>query len=1074
MTLKTSLVIGGDAQDAIAALIGFENRLKSAEEKARKLGNAQEEMGQKANKASGLAQAGYVNLGRQASDVAVMLQGGANIGAIIGTQSSQIIDAFQMIAMSSNNTQGKFAKFANFLSGPWGIAATVATSVAVTLAGALWDNRDAADANSDALSKVQLASDGLASAQSVLAQVFDLTTGKMKNQNKELLFNIQLQALKLKGEAATAQQDADKAIGDAGSLSTFSFERGFGGMPVINRDLKRSKAAEQLLLGVKSGKIDPVTASQRGDKLNLDGTGIDQAGFQKAIRDLLTAKSTSSTADRLLETLRTKTVDPTFLKPQKGTTPKKGSGNAAARAAEFAEDTAAKIAGIKDEFSDLPSAVEKSNAALRKLNDIASDIEGKKGPNYDKMRADIELARKAIDDSLNKPFNDFLEKARAGEQIDRLLVQGKYDQAEALQIILGLEEKQKPLDDAKLQTVLATVEAERRRSAVLRDQREIISAQVDAVYDMRGALQQTVANALRGRFSLGSILSSGVNSYIDIVSKKTVEAMFGSTLRKLEEEASGQSSLTKASDAMAAELGKTGTAAKDLATSFREAISTIKGTSPTSSAGGNDVPADPDEIIVTGPRPVQMAGDTADLALNIIRRPIEKLIGVQLPNEMIEGAKKLLGTLEKGLPNVLGTALIGGTIGQTAFGNSKGAALGGAVGGIVGKEVGKAIGKGLKGIGGAVAGPLGSVAGALIGAGLGKLMSGVKTGTATVGNSSGRGQVTGTGGNSQSRVSAARGLASGALSALDQIVEQLSGQLGDFAGSIGIRNKKFVVDTTGAGKTKGAGVQKFATEAEAQQALLADMIADGAVKGVSNAVQRALSGSGDVEQRLKEALKVQDLELAIGGIGAALSKEFRTFERAAADRLRIAKEYGFDIVKVEEQNAKERIKLSDKLLASQIGSLQDLISDMTTGSLFEGSAVDRRKALLDQIAGARSEVDAGTEGAADKLANLLDQLNAVSKEAFATTGTFAADRASILDEARGAIAKANERITAAQAATDPALATTNAALNENNDQNARMIAGLQAIDQRLTTIMNATGGGSSLSYLAALAKTSSR
>lgn len=1065
MTLKTSLVIGGDAQDAIAALIGFEQRLAKAETAARKLASANDDVGTKADKGSRQAQAGYVNLGRQVQDVAVQLQGGANIGTIVAQQGGQIADAVAQMG-------GRFKGLAGFIAGPFGALLTVGIGVAINLADSLWKSAAAADANADALSKVQLASDGLASAQSVLAQVFDLTTGKMKSQNKELLFNIQLQALKLKGEAASAQKDADKAIGDAGSLSTFSLERGFGGMPVINRDLKRSNAAERLLLGVKSGKIDPVTASQQGDKLNLDGTGIDQAGFQKAIRDLLTAQSTSSTADKLLATLRTKTVDPSFLKPKADKKPKKVA-DKSAREREFAEDTAAKIAGIKDEFSDLPSAVEKSNAALRKLNDIASDIEGKKGPNYDKMRGDIAGAKDAIQSSLTRPFNDYLEKAREGEQIDRLLVQGKEDQADALQVILGLEERMGPLTDAQLQNVLATVEADRRRSAVLRDQREIISAQVDAVYDMRGALQQTVADAIRGRFSFGNILSSAANSYVDILSKKTVEALFGDTLRKLEEEASGQSTLKKASDAMAGELAKTGTAAKDLATSFREAISTIKGTSPTPSTG-SDAPADPDEIVVTGRRPAEVDGKTGNLMVSMADQ-LARQVGIKLPTPFVDAAKKMLGKLETGLPSILGTALVGASVGQAAFGNSKGAGLGGAIGGVVGKEVGKMAGKAIGGALGKLGGPIGSILGSVLGAGLGKLVSGVKTGTATVGNSSGRGQVTGTGGNSASRVSAARGLASGALSALDQIVAQLNGELGDFSGSIGIRNKKYVVDTTGAGKTKGAGVQKFATEAEAQQALLADMIADGAVKGVSSAVQRALSGSGDVEQRLKEALKVQDLELAIGGIGAALDKEFRTFERQAAERVRIAKQYGFDVIKVEEQNAKDRLKLSEKLLAEQIGSLQDLINDMTSGSLFEGSSVDRRKLLLDQIAGARAQVDAGTEGAADKLANLLDQLNSVSKEAFATTGTFAADRASILDEARGAIAKANERITAAQSASDPALSTTNAALDENNAQNAQMIAALGLNNALLQQFLKGgylAGGGSG--YLAALAGTSSK
>ena len=68
----------------------------------------------------------------------------------------------------------------------------------------------------------------------------------------------------------------------------------------------------------------------------------------------------------------------------------------------------------------------------------------------------------------------------------------------------------------------------------------------------------------------------------------------------------------------------------------------------------------------------------------------------------------------------------------------------------------------------------------------------------------------------------------------------------------------------------------------------------------------------------------------------------------------------------------------------------------------------------------------------------------MSREVYGTTGGFAADREAILDQARAAIAQANADIVAAQTqASDPALAQTNAALDENNDQNARIISALE-------------------------------
>lgn len=135
-----------------------------------------------------------------------------------------------------------------------------------------------------------------------------------------------------------------------------------------------------------------------------------------------------------------------------------------------------------------------------------------------------------------------------------------------------------------------------------------------------------------------------------------------------------------------------------------------------------------------------------------------------------------------------------------------------------------------------------------------------------------------------------------------------------------MRNKKYVVDPSGQGKTKGSGVQKFATEQEASAALLADLIADGAVKGVSEAVQKALRSSPDVQQAVNEAMKVQEVEMAIGGLGAQLSKAFKDLEKQAQERLRVARQYGFDVVAIEQKNAEDRLKLSEQLLQQQVGS----------------------------------------------------------------------------------------------------------------------------------------------------------
>lgn len=171
------------------------------------------------------------------------------------------------------------------------------------------------------------------------------------------------------------------------------------------------------------------------------------------------------------------------------------------------------------------------------------------------------------------------------------------------------------------------------------------------------------------------------------------------------------------------------------------------------------------------------------------------------------------------------------------------------------------------------------------------------------------------------------------------------------------------------------------------------------------------------------------------------------------------------------------MKLTDQLLKTQVGSLQSLIDEMTQGSLFEGSALDKITALNTAIAKAKTDLDNGVEGAGDTLSGLYQQRLAASKDAYGTTSGYAADRTATLDEARAAIAKANARIVQGAAASDPALATTNAALattndalDENNDQNARMLAAIQENTALLASVIAGRADfGSRLSDLKQLA-----
>ena len=427
--------------------------------------------------------------------------------------------------------------------------------------------------------------------------------------------------------------------------------------------------------------------------------------------------------------------------------------------------------------------------------------------------------------------------------------------------------------------------------------------------------------------------------------------------------------------------------------------------------------------------------------------------------------KKLLGQVTGKLDSIFGGS------GASGFAATAGKAFAGAGQGVIAGSVLKGLGIKSSSTGSAIGGAIGSAlpipGGALIGGIIGGLLGGLfkkpKTGSATIGNVDGSADVTGTSGNSSGQKQIATGLGNAVSSSLSSIVNALGAELGTFSVSIGKRDKKFTVDPSGKGRTKGSGVLKFSDEGEAQAAAIRDALADGAVTGLSAAVQRALKSSTDIDKAVNTALKVQAVEELIGGFGATAAKAFRAFEKQAADRLKIATQYGFDLVKLEEINGKQRVALFDQVLEAQTGSLKQLLASINGGALFEGSAVDKRNALQAQVDKLRIDSAAGVEGANDKLAQALSDLVSASKDAYGTGAGYAADRSNVTSIAQQIINQATAEVKAAQQAAQDAVPakidTTNALLNEGNNQTAQLLAAYNLNTQSLGSVLSRVVGG---------------
>ncbi len=411
-----------------------------------------------------------------------------------------------------------------------------------------------------------------------------------------------------------------------------------------------------------------------------------------------------------------------------------------------------------------------------------------------------------------------------------------------------------------------------------------------------------------------------------------------------------------------------------------------------------------------------------------------------------------------------------------------GAEFGGKIGNGVTKALGLKSSKTGGQIGGAIGslipqlGPFGPIIGGVIGSLVGGLFKKSKTGSAAVVSQDGSYAAGSAVGNSVEFRNQASGLASTVSSGLQNIAEQLGGIVtGAISVSLGVRNGKPVVDTTGKNRTKGSGVVKFGKgeESAAIAFAIADALKDGAIAGLSEKVKSALTSSTDIERALREALKVDEVEQILAGFGGAAKKSFVDFERQAKERLRIAGKYGFDLVKLEAENAKQRKALLDQSIESVTGGLKNLLQDLISGEKAPGTLLDRRDELLKRKA--ELEPLAATDASeAQKLTEVLDQLYQVSLEAFGTAGAqFAGDRAGIKSTAEAIIAQATADLTAAQdtarrnagtdqASTDALLGVANGQLtginngmDEANAQLARLIAGVGS----LNTILAGFGGG---------------
>lgn len=401
-------------------------------------------------------------------------------------------------------------------------------------------------------------------------------------------------------------------------------------------------------------------------------------------------------------------------------------------------------------------------------------------------------------------------------------------------------------------------------------------------------------------------------------------------------------------------------------------------------------------ISYTGPKSTLIGGDVVDKAS-------ADAIKDALSGTFEGGMEKVFDPLKKTIKD-LGSKLgdmfgMGGSMSQMLGQASGGAAVGQAVSGIMkglgiktsqtGAQIGGAIGSFLPIPGGAI---IGSIAGGLIGG----MFKKTKKGSSTIGyDDYGNLGITSTVGNSNSRKQASIDAANSVISSLQNIADSLGGNIGgEFGVSIGMRNKKYVVDTTGQNRTKGAGVLKFTDQAEALKAAVQDAIRDGAIEGLREGTRNLLNGLGDIEAQLQKAVKFEnvfrELKQRADPVGAAiddLNKEFESLKKVFTEARASTEEWA-DLEKLYQMKRTEIIEQGN---ASALQSMKDYLNELKGGSSSPLSAQIKYANTLAALTQLDAKRASGKAVDFDDYQTAADNFLAASREFNGSNSTFFRD-----------------------------------------------------------------------------------
>lgn len=156
---------------------------------------------------------GMQQVGMQVNDFFTSVSTGASVTQAFNQQIGQVGYALSMM-------EGRVGAVGRFLAGPWSIAVLGASMLLGPLIEGFLNSGSEAENAADKISKIAFASDATATAQGILGDVMDITTGKMRTQSEAALNLARAQLEVERVQSRIRAQQAQRALEEASQRTT--------------------------------------------------------------------------------------------------------------------------------------------------------------------------------------------------------------------------------------------------------------------------------------------------------------------------------------------------------------------------------------------------------------------------------------------------------------------------------------------------------------------------------------------------------------------------------------------------------------------------------------------------------------------------------------------------------------------------------------------------------------------------------------------------------------------------------------------------------------------------------------